>query len=456
MSRSIRKVGTALIVAAANAAAARAFGQYTAGDLVVLQVGLTGSHSTLTSTGTAVQLDEFTTGGGAVMTDELPTTASGSNNPLTMSGTAGSEGALNLSTNGQYLVVAGYDVGVGGTVQGNSTVGLINAAGTINTSTTSNLESGNNTRSATSTDGTEIWLAGANEVAAMPTGSTIGSGSEVTLNTRNSRDVIIAPAAVSPTGSNQLYTSANSSSHTGIFSDGTGTPTTSGAGGATGLTGLSGTVQGTYNPFAFFFANPTTLFLADGTYGLQEWTLSGGAWTNSATLSGDSYDGLTGVQSGSTVTLYATDGTSSGISAENSLISDVFTFTSGTSGAGTFGSPTTLATAGPNTEFGGVQFAPESAAPPIWNGGGSDDNWTTGANWGGTAPAAGSLLEFAGTTRLSNNNNFTANTQFNGMQFDASSGAFVLGGNAINLNGDIVNNSSSTQTINVNLCFRRT
>ncbi len=69
MSRSIRKVGTALIVAAANAAAARAFGQYTAGDLVVLQVGLTGSHSTLTSTGTAVQLDEFTTGGGAVMTD---------------------------------------------------------------------------------------------------------------------------------------------------------------------------------------------------------------------------------------------------------------------------------------------------------------------------------------------------------------------------------------------------
>ena len=39
----------------------------------------------------------------------MPTTASGSNQPLTLSGTAASEGGLSLSANGAYLVVGGYD-----------------------------------------------------------------------------------------------------------------------------------------------------------------------------------------------------------------------------------------------------------------------------------------------------------------------------------------------------------
>ena len=32
--------------------------------------------------------------------------------------------------------------------------------------------------------------------------------------------------------------------------------------------------------------------------------------------------------------------------------------------------------------------APASAQTYTWNGGGSDDKWSTGANWGGTAPAS--------------------------------------------------------------------
>ena len=60
--------------------------------------------------------------------------------------------------------------------------------------------------------------------------------------------------------------------------------------------------------YAFFFANPTTMFVADPTDGIQEWTLTSGTWTNVATLTG-SYVGLTGVQTGNTVTLYATTGT---------------------------------------------------------------------------------------------------------------------------------------------------
>ncbi len=449
MKRKSRNLGAVVVAVAASTIAARAFGDFTQGDLVVLQVGLTGNSTALQSTGTGVQLDEFSTAGeqNAGATIDLPTTASGSNNPLTISGTAGSEGALNLSANGQYLVVAGYDIGVGGTTQGTSTIGLINAAGAVNTSTTTTALSGNNTRSATSIDGTDVWVAGANAIAAVTTGTSGGTA----ISTRNTRDVIIAPASVSPTGSAQLYSSGSSSSHQGIFSIGSGTPT-DGAQSATLLNGMPG---GT-SPFGFFFANPSTLFVADAALGIQEWTLSAGTWSNTATLAGQ-FAGLTGVQNGSTVDLFATTATSSGISAQNSLVSDVFTFTSGTTGAGTFGTANTLASAAPFTEFGGVAFAPSSGAgsPPIWNGGGADNNWSTGANWGGTAPAAGALLEFGGTTRLSNNNDIAANTQFGGVQFDAGSGAFVLGGNAINLNGDVVNNSGSTQTVNVNLALQK-
>jgi autotransporter-associated beta strand protein len=449
MKRRIRTLGAVVVAISGNAVAGKALGDFTAGDLVVLQVGLDGNSTALQSAGTAVQLDEFSTIGSRIMdaTVDLPTTAGegGVNNqPLTISGTAGSEGALNLSANGQYLVVAGYDVGVGGTTQGASTIGLIDASGTVDSSTTTDLESGNNTRSATSIDGTEVWVAGANTVVAVAADTSGGTA----ISTRNSRDVVIAPASVSPTGSAQLYTSAASSSHQGIFAMGSGTPT-SGAQSATLLSGMSGGDS----PGAFFFANPTTLFVADFAAGLQEWTESGGTWSNSATLTGQ-YAGLTGVQNGGTVTLYATTATSSGISAQNSLISDVFTFDSGTSGTGTFGTATTLATAAAFTEFGGVAFAPASASAPIWNGGGSDDNWSTGGNWGGTAPAAGALLEFAGTTRLSNNNDIAAGTEFGDMQFDSGSGAFVLGGNAINLGGDVVNNSGSTQTINLDLSLQ--
>src|ERR1700722_1206441 len=99
MKRKSRNLGAVVVAVAASTIAARAFGDFTQGDLVVLQVGLTGNSTALQSTGTGVQLDEFSTAGeqNAGATIDLPTTASGSNNPLTISGTAGSEGALNLS-----------------------------------------------------------------------------------------------------------------------------------------------------------------------------------------------------------------------------------------------------------------------------------------------------------------------------------------------------------------------
>lgn len=77
----------------------------------------------------------------------------------------------------------------------------------------------------------------------------------------------------------------------------------------------------------------------------------------------------------------------------------------------------------------------------FWNGGGSNGDWMTAANWGGTAPLAGQFLEFKGTSRKVSNNNFPAGTNFPGIIFSPGnfSNGYQFDGNAITLTGDIVN-----------------
>jgi autotransporter-associated beta strand protein len=81
-----------------------------------------------------------------------------------------------------------------------------------------------------------------------------------------------------------------------------------------------------------------------------------------------------------------------------------------------------------------------SATQRYWNGGSSaNSNWSTAANWGGTAPSAGELLTFRGNTRTTSTNNLAPNTSFSGIIFDTGPGSFTLNGNAITLTGDILN-----------------
>ncbi len=72
-----------------------------------------------------------------------------------------------------------------------------------------------------------------------------------------------------------------------------------------------------------------------------------------------------------------------------------------------------------------------------WNGGGLN-NWTTAANWGGTAPSTGELLTFRSSTNLNTTNDFTAGI-FAGILIDTGAGAFTLNGNAVTLTGDFLN-----------------
>ena len=82
----------------------------------------------------------------------------------------------------------------------------------------------------------------------------------------------------------------------------------------------------------------------------------------------------------------------------------------------------------------------------IWNGIGTDNNWSTGDNWvGGTAPTTADQVVFAGTTRLNPVCDLASDT-FYGIVFAVGAGAFNLG-NDIILQGSVDNLSSNTQTI---------
>jgi autotransporter-associated beta strand protein len=93
-----------------------------------------------------------------------------------------------------------------------------------------------------------------------------------------------------------------------------------------------------------------------------------------------------------------------------------------------------------------------------WIGGGSpSQNWSTGANWAGTAPVSNDALIFAGNTNLITNNDITGLTLINGTTpaaaiafintSNVTGGAFTLGGNAITLGGSITTTAVTTGTL---------
>src|SRR6267378_1097678 len=75
-----------------------------------------------------------------------------------------------------------------------------------------------------------------------------------------------------------------------------------------------------------------------------------------------------------------------------------------------------------------------------WSGAGTDANWSTTANWGGTAPVNADILVFSGTTRP-NNTNDIANLSVNGLTF--ANNGFTLNGNLLSLNGALTNSAGT-------------
>ena len=335
-------------------------GSFTAGNLVVYRVG--DGTATLVNTGNAVFLDEYTPSGTFVQSVALPTTSSGVNSQLIASGTAASEGLLTRSVNGQYLLLTGYarNLGGGTSLSGTTatavprTVGRVKYDGTIDTSTAlSDFASANNPRSACSTDGLDIWVGGAAGGVRYTRYSAFGSTSSAQLSTDSTN---IEQVGIF---SGQLYASTQKGSLR-VATVGSGTPTAAGQ----TITNLPGFPTSTDNPNAFFFADLDgspgldTLYVADDIGGqLQKFSLVSGSWTGSGTITAANAHGLTGVASGTTVTLYATG--TSGTDGTLYKFVDITGYNANVSG-----SASAIATAGANQTFRGVALAPVATLPP--------------------------------------------------------------------------------------------
>ena len=333
--------------------------EFTAANIVVCRVG-TGTGS-LSTSAAAVFLDEYTSGGTLVSSIAMPTTNGIVQKAFTVAGSAQSECQLNRSTDGRYLVLAGYPqtpgtVTVGGTI-GARVFARVDSAGNVDTSTTTDSFGSSMVRAAATTDGSGFWATGSSVgVVYMPFG-TIGFGTVVSNNFTNLRGINIFDG--------QIYTSAMTSTYR-LGKVGTGIPTTT----SNTSTNLTGFPTSTNSPYAFFFADlePSvtgvdTVYVADdgsaGTAlsngGIKKFSLVSGTWTFNGNFPGggavaaSSFIGVTGSVSGTQVTLYATRNTG------GQLVR--YVDTTGYNVAPT-AAPTLLATAASNTAFRGVALAP--------------------------------------------------------------------------------------------------
>ncbi len=339
-------------------------GNFTASNLVVLRVG--DGASALSSSAAPVFLDEYTITGVLVQSVALPTAVSGSNHALTLSGSAGSEGSLVLSANGQYLSFAGYDaapglVKVSSDSVTNRTIGYVGANGIVNTSTGINAGSAyvkNNIRGAVTNNGTSFWCAGTGSGSTagmwyLSAGSFTSSAIQVSSTENNIR--------VANIFGGQLYTSSGAGAYHGVNAVGSGMPVTTGQT-MTNLPGMPGadTTSSTYG-FWLFDENPNVagydvMYICDdhtgNNGGLYKYSLVGGTWVSNGNISsGIGLRGIAAKQNCSGVQLYVTDATAIYSLADNSGYNAALT-----------GTLTTLVPAGTNTMFHGVAFTPGSSS----------------------------------------------------------------------------------------------
>ena len=380
----------------------------------------------------------------------LPQTASGSNFAVSGEYGSSSEGGLQLSGNGKYLTIMGYGINAATfnanpAAYGDATAALaqsssltgqsyapvarvvatIDSNGTVNSTTgLYNVYNTNNPRSVYSANGTSFYVSGQGSGSDTTGGvfyTTLGSHSATAITGADATSGTIAQDTRFVTEYNgQLYVAADSKEGSGnnrsfigtLGSAGNAPTTLANSGkGPTMLTGFGNTggtgkytitatngnginasgQQINLSPEDFFFANASTLYVADsgspknnsatsslGDGGLQKWTNSSangtGTWTldytvsaglnlvaNSSSAGTTGLLGLTGEVVGSQVELFATNYTV-GDTDPTFLYGLTDTLSATTKGGSE--SFTQLAAAPADSNFKGVSFAPTVAAVP--------------------------------------------------------------------------------------------
>ncbi|TAG50188.1 MAG: Ig-like domain repeat protein [Betaproteobacteria bacterium] len=341
----------------------------TSGNVVVYRTGgslnpATAAGSALATFGNPVFLDEYTPAGGYVQSLAMPIGVVGSNQPLfggARSANNAQEGFLTRSANKFCLAVPGSS---SNSANAPHVIARVSGAGTINTTTSDGVTS--ILKGVATADCNSFWTTsvsdGVRYVASLgaPTSSSISS----TPGAMRALDVY----------GGQLFATTNSSPITGISAFGSLLPTTTAT--LTLLSGFTSPTTPVSQPYGFFFAKLDgssagfdTLYVADSNKGIVKFALSNGTWTQVGTpifTTGDTYRGLTGTASGTTVTLFAVKGSSSDIAGAGGGVLVKVVDTTGYNSAFNFALPaalttlTPIATAATNTTFRGVALAPES------------------------------------------------------------------------------------------------
>jgi hypothetical protein len=274
----------------------------------------------------------------AVSTIALPS-GTLANPGITSSFSSKSEGALMRSVNGQYLTYIGYQAAAGlqgvsnsytpgSNLAGNTSptynreVALITNQGSISLTPETNAYSGDNPRAAITVNGKQFYMAGNADSTIAKDGTGPGTTIGARYGTPGSNTSIQLGkyfAADRPEESAKQHVKDNNWRGIGIYNGNLYVSKGSGGNGDDGVfqvhqgtgnglpTGTGNTItalfsaQATnpdgssskYLPFGFFFANPTTLYVADegpGTLtpdplaGLEKWSLVNGVWQLDYTL----------------------------------------------------------------------------------------------------------------------------------------------------------------------------
>jgi hypothetical protein len=337
--------------------------------LDVVQVGNGGAP--LSNAATATFVVPLLSDGATGTPIALPTAGADAQHPFGISGSATSEGALELSGDGNFLTLAGYGATPGttgpggGSINGTTSsevprvIARVDGAGDVDTSTAlTDAFSASNVRGAVTSDGSHFWVTGD---GGSTTGGSVKNASIVyasSLGASTSTGLTSSPkqGRVPVIAGGNLYMSTSKSPGPGIFQVGSGLPT------ATGQSVAS--IGAEADPYGFVLLKlnpaspgPDTLYAADGTGGgIFKYSLIGSSWIAEGSVPGPALGALTGKVEGSAVQLYAT--------SNDGL--DVLAF-SDAGGAGapiSSGSLTTLATAPLNTVYRGIAFAPTGQLPP--------------------------------------------------------------------------------------------
>jgi len=415
------------LLAAALPASAQLF---TEGDLLVSTYGNVGNAATgaaftenlvtpessyIDGVPTPISLLEYSPGGSVdaspVVTYTLPTANNGGNFGIVGEYGSSSEGTIQLSSNGEYLTLGGYSAapsiagigspgGVGYFNAAPSTVALaqstdtnvprvfavVDANGNANTTTIfNNVYSTNNPRSAY-LNGSSLYISGQGS-GATDQGlylTSVGTNTVAHPGTGLTAIYTMTDTRVTQVYNGNLYYSVDKKNKaTGIF-EYTGTP--SGLTTATqiipGNNGLSGSNLVNYSPDGYFFANTTTLYVADtgdpknggtGDGGIQKWSLNGSTWDLDYTLVDPNFtmnltaahgetgfEAITGEVVGSEVDLFAVSYTL-GDADPDGLYSIADNLDASTESGETF---TEMEASGANDVFKGVSFAPTAVPEP--------------------------------------------------------------------------------------------